>query len=1446
MNKRIILSLLCVSLFGIGQMFSQFSVPGSNTMLGGAMVYNDDWVAVDDNGNYINPITAGIYSIQAREDGRLTKVYANNAFTEMCAGLKLNNTYYVISTSKSGNAYISEYSTSTWSRSRHEEIDYVNVPTDLTYDPITKKVYGAFYNDVTQEYDRFCSFSLSMAEATDIAEMDRNIFAIAANDAGDIYAIWGYTGWLIKINPLTGQYEQIGRTGVDPKYINSLTFGSDGLLYWASTSDTGKAALYTINTSTGVATKVLDMPGNAEISGLFAQTYRTPDTAPDVATYIGINFSEDFSTQGQIVFTAPAKTVNGAAITENLNAIVAVNGVELQPIQDIIPGAVVTLPLMTFSEGMQVIDVTMTNATERGDMTSADVWVGEDVPDVVTNLSVKVVGGKPEISWDAPSKGLHNGKIKPQNIRYKIVRMPGNVVVCSDCAVTSFVDDSMASDMAAVYYLITPYSIAKGNGPTSETDKVVVGQGYKVPFVEGFDSQEDFELWSVVDNNGGSTWVYDDGQAHYKYNNENIPGDDWLISPQITLEEGKVYRLSFTSKTASYSSYSENFKVTLGKNANPDEMTVLKEFTSYYSKTPETQSVIVHVEESGDYHIGFYDFSDGKKGWSLYIDNVGMDEVIGVIPSVVNDLNVSPAPSGVLRAMLSFTAPEKDAKGGTLNENVSVTINRNGTLVNKFTDVAPGTALSWTDDEISVSDTYTYSVFASTEYGDGEAVSVSSYVGIDVPGSVSNVSIKEDSDGNALLNWSAPTVGSHGGYFDNSDINYRILRSDGVVVAQNYHETSFVDSNLPVNNSQELIYYVITAYAGSAKGDYFMTESVVFGTPYICPFVEGFAGSEMDNYPWVTESDDNMTETWILADIGQNPSASDQNGDRGLITFRSYGVDAGKKASLSSPKISLTGLTSPSLSFWIYHTADDDAEEVNVAILSPTDGWQMIDDIAIRLGNSASGWQRHTVSLSQYKEQAWIRVAFIATTAGGNNIHLDNISINEVMGNDIELSQLSGPKKIAAGENADYEVTITNIGVNDVPTATVSLASDNKILAQTVVTDIPSGGVAKVVMSAVMADCGLHTVTVSVESVNDDNNHNNAKAMTTDVVAPLIPAPFDLICENRGDDVRLVWKKPSARGVVSDDVESYPDWAIDGIGEWTMADLDHDITYYISKDLDSYPFMSDEKAFQVCNAKSLGINIWDEGTPHSGNKMFMSIACINYVNNDWMISPRLNGKEQTISFFAKSFTLQDTPMERLRVLYSTTDTDPANFLPLHTASYIELPDEWLEYSYVLPDGARYFAINGVSDGGFALFVDDIRYNDLTVPSLDLVRYDVYRNGELIGTSFTEEYVDATNPATILGSTYTVKAVYDKATSNDSEKATLGESGINDVSSKVVVSTSQNMIIVEGAKSLSVNVAQIDGIIVANKFADSNHYTIPVSSGIYVVTVGTDTHKVIVK
>lgn len=92
-------------------------VPGTNTTLGAAMVYSDLWGVTDSAGHYLYPITAGIYTIQAKENGCESKVYQNNDFTKMRAGVKVNNTYYVVSASASGEtAYVSEYSTLSWSR----------------------------------------------------------------------------------------------------------------------------------------------------------------------------------------------------------------------------------------------------------------------------------------------------------------------------------------------------------------------------------------------------------------------------------------------------------------------------------------------------------------------------------------------------------------------------------------------------------------------------------------------------------------------------------------------------------------------------------------------------------------------------------------------------------------------------------------------------------------------------------------------------------------------------------------------------------------------------------------------------------------------------------------------------------------------------------------------------------------------------------------------------------------------------------------------------------------------------------------------------------------------------------------------------------------------------------------------------------------------------------
>lgn len=461
------------------------------------------------------------------------------------------------------------------------------------------------------------------------------------------------------------------------------------------------------------------------------------------------------------------------------------------------------------------------------------------------------------------------------------------------------------------------------------------------------------------------------------------------------------------------------------------------------------------------------------------------------------------------------------------------------------------------------------------------------------------------------------------------------------------------------------------------------------------------------------------------------------------------------------------------------------------------------------------------------------------------DVHLDNITVDNMFETDAELTNIAGPKKIASGELAEYDVKVTNAGLTDLADIKVVLndASGTQ-LAETTIAQLKADAQVMVTLPVAHQAKGSISVTAVVAAAADANAANNTKTITTKVVDPVIPVPQSLDCAKTADGLRLSWQSPWAKGSVTDDIESYKDWAIDNVGDWTMADLDHDVTCYINKDLGEYDNASSPKAFQVCNANTLGIDIWDEGKPHSGNKMLMAMAGVKYVNNDWLISPRLNGDEQTISFFARSFTLENQQPERMRVLYSTTDTDPANFTKIHAADYLELSGEWAEFRYVVPQGARYFAVNCVSDSGFAMFVDDLSFNDLTVPQLKLKEYEVYRNGVLLGkTSATE----ITDPEVVDGTVYTVRAIFDKTESDLSESITYDESAVGEMTADAIrVATAKGEIIVIGAEGKRVAAASADGRMLLNAVAESNRVSIPATAGVYVVTINGKSVKTIVR
>lgn len=668
------------------------------------------------------------------------------------------------------------------------------------------------------------------------------------------------------------------------------------------------------------------------------------------------------------------------------------------------------------------------------------------------------------------------------------------------------------------------------------------------------------------------------------------------------------------------------------------------------------------------------------------------------------------------------------------------------------------------------------------------------------------------------------------------------------MVAEGYTSTTFTDAKLPASTSQQLIYYVIITYGGNAKGDYAVTPYCVFGNPYAAPLTEGFAGSDMAHYPWLTESDADVHQSWTLQDSGTNPSTADQNGDKGLATFHSIGEKPGIHTSFSSPKISIAALDHPAVSFWMYHSHDSNVttpESIEVKVMTDGGEWQAVDGAKWMRDNGSTGWRRHIVDLSAFKSSKYVRIAFVGTTAGGMDVHLDNITVDNMFETDAELTNIAGPKKIASGELAEYDVKVTNAGLTDLADIKVVLndASGTQ-LAETTIAQLKADAQVMVTLPVAHQAKGSISVTAVVAAAADANAANNTKTITTKVVDPVIPVPQSLDCTKTADGLRLSWQSPWTKGSVTDDIESYKDWAIDNVGDWTMADLDHDVTYYIKKDLGEYDNASSPKAFQVCNANTLGIDIWDEGKPHSGNKMLMAMAGVKYVNNDWLISPRLNGDEQTISFFARSFTLENQQPERMRVLYSTTDTDPANFTKIHAADYIELSGEWAEFRYVVPQGARYFAVNCVSDSGFAMFVDDLSFNDLTVPQLKLKEYEVYRNGVLLGkTSATE----ITDPEVVDGTVYTVRAIFDKTESDLSESITYDESAVGEMTADAIrVATAKGEIIVIGAEGKRVAAASADGRMLLNAVAESNSVSIPATAGVYVVTVDGKSVKTIVR
>lgn len=155
-------------------------------------------------------------------------------------------------------------------------------------------------------------------------------------------------------------------------------------------------------------------------------------------------------------------------------------------------------------------------------------------------------------------------------------------------------------------------------------NKVVTKDSYPVPYYESFGTSASLNDYTVIDaNRDNNTWYFAGGKMTYDY----CPNaaDDWLITPAIELEAGKLY--AFTLQARSFASmYPERFEVKLGNAATVDAMTTaVIEPTQVASDTMAPFTGKVKVETSGNYHFGVHAISEPDQ-FTLSIDDISVTE----------------------------------------------------------------------------------------------------------------------------------------------------------------------------------------------------------------------------------------------------------------------------------------------------------------------------------------------------------------------------------------------------------------------------------------------------------------------------------------------------------------------------------------------------------------------------------------------------------------------------------------------------------------------------------------------------------------------------------------------------------------------------------------------------------------------------------------------------
>ena len=561
---------------------------------------------------------------------------------------------------------------------------------------------------------------------------------------------------------------------------------------------------------------------------------------------------------------------------------------------------------------------------------------------------------------------------------------------------------------------------------------------------------------------------------------------------------------------------------------------------------------------------------------------------------------------------------------------------------------------------------------------------------------------------------------------------YDLVNNIGIVEAKERattKENHFDIQQVTDEGSQKILSFGLSAKNDIGTSDIVTTGPIVLGKPYTLPLVEKVLPTGLKNYWW--------TDNTGKSGFGLTSSNS-SDGDGSSLMFESSAP--GDTAWLNSGKVALTDAKNPMAIFSHYAVPGSDIK-LDVLAGKPDGSEMQIGTIDYAQLSGTEGWTTAYFTLGKdLVTLPYVILKFRAAAAKkSQKLYIDNICLRDVVANDLSVA-VTAPESLKKGTSGNISITVTNNGNSDVQGYKLTLSDGNTEL-ESYNPDEPLAPFASRKFDYTYQGSALDKavsvrLTASVEYAEDSKTDNSSAAATVTLAETGLPSPQNATAQNNGSGgVLLQWMAPSDQPyTVTDDFEDYEPWSVDNFGEWSSFYGDKGVSGAMFRNL-AYPHQGEKFAYMVFNPTDWQQNLLElnpDLTPKSGNQTLMAAWSMGptsvYDSDDWLVSPELSGKEQTITFYAKNINLDNQPLpETFDVLYSQGGTSKADFVKGAGKTMTAESGSWEKFSATVPEGAKRFAIHHNTEGetAYFFFIDDVTYS---VAAKTPTGYNIYRDG----------------------------------------------------------------------------------------------------------------------